>query len=144
MTYSIREQILAAIATALTNTTQVSTRIYRSRVEAFSRSEAPALVIEPGTDELLQEVSTCKYDWRLTVTVAVYTRGGTIPDQTADPIVVDVHARLMADRTLGGLAMDVIPISVDPTFEGADQVACWTVMSFAVRYRTSVTSITSQ
>lgn len=144
MTYSIRERIVAAMAAALAGTTQVSTRIYRSRVEAFSRSEAPALVVEPGTDEVLQEVSTCKLDWRLTVTVAVYTRGGTIPDQTADPIVIDVHSRVMADRTLGGLAMDVIPVSVEPIFESADQVAAWTVITFAVRYRTSVTSITSQ
>jgi hypothetical protein len=143
MTYSIREQILAAIATALTNTTQVGTRIYRSRVEAFSRSEAPALVIEPGTDEVLQELSICKLDWRLTVTVAVYVRGA-IPDQVADPIIADVHAKLMADRTLGGLAMDVIPVSVDPQIEKADQVASWTVITWAVRYRTSVTSITAQ
>lgn len=144
MTYSIRERIVAAMAAALANTVQVGTRIYRSRVEAFSRAEAPALVVEPGTDEVLQELSICKLDWRLTVTVAVYTRGGSIPDQTADPIVIDVHSKIMADRTLGGLAMDVIPVSVDPTFESADQVACWTVITFAVRYRTSVTSITSQ
>lgn len=143
MTYSIRERIVAAMAAALVNTTQVGTRIYRSRVEAFSRSEAPALVIEPGTDEVLQELSICKLDWRLTVTVAVYVRGA-IPDQVADPIIADVHAKLMADRTLGGLAMDVIPVSVDPQIEKADQVASWTVITWAVRYRTSVTSITAQ
>lgn len=143
MTYSIRERIVAAMAAALVNTTQVGTRIYRSRVEAFSRSEAPALVVEPGTDEMQQELSICKLDWRLLVTVAVYVRG-SIPDQVADPIIADIHAKLMADRTLGGIALDLIPISVDPQIQSADQVASWTVLTWAVRYRTSVTSITAQ
>ena len=42
-----RESILAAIRTALTNTTGVSTRIYRSRVEPLARGELPAIVVEP-------------------------------------------------------------------------------------------------
>ena len=136
-----REQILAAIATALEGTTDVSTRIYRSRVEAFARNEAPALVIEPGTDSAAEEqVSTCKIDWRLPVLVAVYTRGA-IPDQLADPIIASIHSQLMADRTLGGLAMDIWPGTVDPQMEKADQPALWTVLTYNVRYRTSVTDL---
>jgi len=44
---SKREQILSAIATTLAGTAGVSTRIYRSRVDAMSRAETPALLIEP-------------------------------------------------------------------------------------------------
>ena len=83
-----RESILAAIASTLAGTTGVGTRIYRSRMEAFARNEAPALVIEPGTDSASEElVSTCKIDWRLPVLIAVYTRGA-VPDQLADPIII--------------------------------------------------------
>ena len=136
-----REQIMAAIATTLEGTTDVGTRIYRSRVEAFARNEAPALVIEPGTDSAAEEqVSTCKIDWRLPVLVAVYTRGA-IPDQLADPIIASIHSQLMADRTLGGLAMDIWPGTVDPQMEKADQPALWTVCTYNVRYRTSVTDL---
>jgi hypothetical protein len=138
-----RESILAAIVTTLAGTTGVSTRIYRSRVEAFARSEAPALVIEPGTDSAAEElVSTCKIDWRLPVLIAVYTRGA-IPDQLADPIINSIHTKLMADRTLGGLVMDIWPGTVDPQIESADQPALWTVCTYNVRYRTSVTSLTA-
>jgi len=138
-----RETILAAIVTTLAGTTGVSTRIYRSRVEAFARSEAPALVIEPGTDSAAEElVSTCKIDWRLPVLIAVYTRGA-IPDQLADPIINSIHTKLMADRTLGGLVMDIWPGTVDPQIESADQPALWTVCTYNVRYRTSVTSLTA-
>jgi hypothetical protein len=140
---SKRETILAAITATLAGTTGVSTRIYRSRVEAFARSEAGALVIEPGTDSAAEElVSTCKIDWRLPVLIAVYTRGA-IPDQLADPIISSIHSKLMADRTLGGLVMDIWPGTVDPQIESADQPALWTVCTYNVRYRTSVTSLTA-
>ena len=136
-----REQILAAIATTLEGTADVGTRIYRSRVEAFARNEAPALVIEPGTDSAAEEqVSTCKIDWRLPVLIAVYTRG-PIPDQLADPIIASIHSQLMADRTLGGLVMDIWPGTVDPQMEKADQPALWTVLTYNVRYRSSVTDL---
>lgn len=140
---SRREQILAKIATTLAGTVGVSTRIYRSRVEAFQRNEAPALVIEPGIDTSAPEpVSTCKIDWTLQVLIAVHTRGG-IPDQTADPTIVSIHSKLMADRTLGGLAMDCWPVSIEPQFDKADMTSNWTVLTYQVRYRTSISSIES-
>jgi hypothetical protein len=81
MTAIKREQIIAAVATALAGTTGVSTRIYRSRAEAFARDEAPAIIIEPAADVPRGEpVSTCKIDWTLTIAVIVYTRGA-IPDR---------------------------------------------------------------
>jgi len=45
-----REQILAALKTNLANTTGVGSRIYRSRPEAFSKAETPAIVLEPISD----------------------------------------------------------------------------------------------
>ena len=42
---SKREQILAALKTKLTGTTGVAKRIYRSRPEAFSRAETPAIIL---------------------------------------------------------------------------------------------------
>ena len=138
-----RESILAAIATALDGTVQVGARIYRSRAEAFARNEAPALLIEPGPDTPREEpVSTCKIDWRLSVDVVVYTRGA-IPDQLAGPIVADVHSKLMADRTLGGLAMDIWPGPVQHQKDQADAAAGWTVCNYSVRYRTSLTDLSA-
>lgn len=131
---SRREQILAHVATVLAGTVDVGGRIYRSRVEAFTRDEAPAIVIERGPDRA-QTYSTCKLDWAMEILVAVHTRG-QIPDQLADPIAVDVHARLMADRSLGGLAIDIVPTSDDPQRDKADLTSLWQVMTYQVRYRT--------
>jgi hypothetical protein len=132
------ELILAAITTALAGADDVDTRIYRSRVEAFARNEAPALIVEPTEDIARQEpVSMCWIDWTLGVDVVIYTRGA-VPDQLAAPIRGDVHQRLMDDRTLGGEAVDIWPTRVQHLRDQADATAGWTVLGYAVRYRSRV------
>ena len=66
---------------------------------------------------------------------------GAVPDQAGDPIVCQVHTRLMADRTLGGLAMDIVPANVEPAFDSADRPSSLTLLTYEVRYRTSVEDI---
>ena len=135
-----REQVLAAIRTALTGTTGVGTRIYRSRVEPLARQESPAIVIEPVSDTAEQNTSLPTLDWSLVVRVAVIVRG-MVPDQLADPIVADAHSKIMADLTLGGYAIDVQPQSVSFDLVEADQPAGVIALDYLVRYRTSVTNL---
>ena len=135
-----REQVLTAIRTALTGTTGVGTRIYRSRVEPLARQESPAIVVEPVSDSAEQNTALPTLDWSLTVRVAVIVRG-EIPDQLADPIVEDAHGKIMADLTLGGYAIDVQPQSVSFDLMEADQPAGVIMMDYLVRYRTSVTDL---
>ena len=137
-----RETILAAVRTALTGTTGVSTRIYRSRVEPLARGETPALVVEPISDTAEQNTSLPRLDWSLTVRVAVIVRGN-IPDQVADPIVEDLHSKLMADLTLGGYAMDIQPQGVNFDLSEADQPSGVITCDYLIRYRTSVDNLAS-
>jgi len=135
-----RETIMAAVRTALTGTTGVDSRIYRSRVEPMARAESPAIVVEPVSDTAQQNTSLPTLDWSLTVRVAVIVRGA-IPDQIADPVVESLHAKLMADLTLGGVAIDVQPQSVNFEMVEADQPAGVISCDFLIRYRTSVTNL---
>jgi len=135
-----RESILTAVATALTGTTGVSTRIYRSRVEPLSRGESPAIVIEPISDTAEQNTSLPTLDWSLTVRISVIVRGA-IPDQLADPIVESLHSKLMADLTLGGVAIDIQPQSVNFEMVEADQPAGVISCDYLIRYRSSVTNL---
>jgi len=137
-----REQVLAAIKTALTGTTGVGTRIYRSRVEPLARQESPAIVIEPVSDNAEQNTALPTLDWSLTVRIAVIVRGN-VPDQLADPIVADMHSKIMADLTLGGVAIDVQPQSVGFELVEADQPAGVIACDYLVRYRSSVTNLAS-
>ena len=138
---SIREQILSRIATTvLPGTVQIGSRIYRSRAQAYSRNEAPAITVNPGEDNPANAPRTTgaslgRLDQVLPVLIEIYVRGN-VPDQLADPIGVDVHARMMADRTLGGLAQDVQPDGWRPEYEQADATAGWIGHKFLIRYRT--------
>jgi len=135
-----RESILSYIVTSLAGTTGVGTRIYRSRVEAFARSECPALVVEPINDEASIDTSLPTYTWRLTVRVAAIVRGA-VPDQLADPIVQSLHSKLTADLTLGGYAMDLQPINVSWELVESDQPTGVVMCDYRVLYRTTVTNL---
>ena len=135
-----RETILAAIRTALTGTTGVSTRIYRSRVEPLTRGESPAIVVEPVSDTAEQNTALPTLDWSLTVRVAVIVRGD-VPDQVADPIIEDLHARLMADLTCNGFAYDVQPSTVNFDLQEADQPSGVITCDYVVKYRTRVANL---
>jgi hypothetical protein len=135
-----RESILAGIRTALTGTTGVSTRIYRSRVEPLARGELPAIVVEPINDVCVQLTSTPTLDWTLTVRIAVIVRGN-IPDQVADPIVESLHAKVMADLTVGGHAYDVQPTGVSFDMQEADQPSGVISCDYVVKYRTQVANL---
>jgi hypothetical protein len=135
-----RETILAAIRTALIGTTGVSTRIYRSRVEPLARGELPAIVVEPVSDNAEQNTSLPTLDWTLTVRIAVIVRGD-VPDQVADATVESLHAKVMADLTLGGNAYDVQPVSVSFDLIEADQPSGVISCEYAVKYRTRVADL---
>ena len=112
---SKREQILAAIKTNLANTTGVGTRIYRSRVEALTRSETPAIIIEPVSDTPQDTNSfNNKITWEFKIRISVIARGST-PDNVADPTIESLHTKVLNDPSIGGLAIDVRPSTT--TFE---------------------------
>ncbi len=136
-----RETILTAVVTALAGTTGVGARIYRSRVEPLARAESPAIIVEPLNDAAQQNTSLPTLDWSLTVRVAIIVRGN-VPDQLADPIVESAHAKLMADLTLGGYAIDVQPQNVTFELLEADQPAGVISLDYLIRYRTNVADLT--
>lgn len=135
-----REAILSAIRTALTGTTGVGTRIYRSRVEPLARAESSALIVEPISDLPTQNTSLPTLDHTLNVRVVVIVRAA-VPDQTADPIIESLHTKLMADLTLGGLCIDIQPGQTDFTLESADVPVGVIFCTFRVLYRTSVSDL---
>ncbi len=136
---SKRETILQRIVTALAGTTGVSTRIYRSRVEPLARGEAPAIVVEPVSDAAEQDTLGTLM-WTLTFRVSVIVRGA-VTDQLADPAMLDVHSKLMADATLDGLVIQLLPTTVSFETIEADQPAGVVSAEFTAQYRTALNSL---
>lgn len=139
MTVSRREQILAAVKSKLDADGGVGGSTFRSRQAALSRNDGTAVVIEPLLDQSTQ-MAIPMLDWRLSLAITVIARGD-IPDQIADPVVAEIHRRMMADLTLGGLAYDVQPQSSSWEFVSADKDAALVTMSFDMLYRTALEDI---
>jgi len=140
---SKREQILAKIKTNLTGTTGVGTRIYRSRVEPMTRGESPSLVIEFVTDEpTVNSATHLKLDWTLRVRIVVIVRSQT-PDTTADPTIESLHTKIVSDPTLGGLAIDVRPLTVTFDVVEADQPAGIISCEYEIDYRSSYNDLST-
>lgn len=136
-----REAILSQIATQLASVSGVNGRVYRSRVEPLARGESPALVVEPRGDQA-QQTTIPRLDWTLTVAVMVIVRGA-VPDQLADPIVASLHSKIMADQSLGGLAMAIQPQGVTFEMIEADQPAGVITCEYNVLYKSSLTDQTT-
>ena len=141
MTTSRREHILQALVTTLNGLATVTPRIYRSRQEAFSRGAAPAVVLEPVGNEPEPKragVTTLPHGLEVRVILLV---DAVIPDQAADPILVDIHDRFMLDVSLGGLAQNIEP---GRTVWGMEADGLAVVESYyVVRYRTFIKDLTS-
>ena len=137
-----REQILAQIATTLASTAGVSGRVYRSRATAVARAESPAIIVEPVTDTAQQVTSLPKLDWTLRVRIVVVSR--SVDSYTdADSVIESMHSLLMADLTLGGIAIDVQPVLTSFDFIDADQPAGVFSNEYDVKYRTQVADLTT-
>ena len=136
-----RENILAAVKTALTGTAGVGARIYRTRVDPVARAESPAIIIQPIRDVPTQNASHVTLDWTLTVRVTVIERAD-IPDQAADDTVESLHSNIMSDLTLGGYAIDIQPIRTEFQFIEADKPSALISCEYEIRYRTEVDDLT--
>ena len=140
MADSRRELILARLKTNLDAISGVT--IYRSRVEPLSRSETPAISIEPVTDMPDNTSFFDKIDWTLRVRVSTFVRAA-IPDDTSDTYTQAVHLKLMADQTVNSYALDLSPDRTDFDLIEADIPLGIISQDFLVRYRTSRTDLTS-
>lgn len=136
---AIREDIMSALATKLNAGGNLGGSVFRSRSAAQARTDGIVVVIEPVADQASQFVIP-KVDWRLTIAVTVIARG-SVPDQTADPVVAEAYKRVMSDLTLGGLCYDIQPQAAQWDIVSADKDAAVVTNLFDVLYRTSLTDI---
>ena len=138
-----RERILAAIKTNLANTVGVGTRIYRSRAEAFTRSETPAIIIEPISDTPAETQNfNDRVNWDFRIKISVVVRGA-VPDQVADPTIESLHTKVLTDPSIGGLALDIRPSTTNFEILDADQPAGVISCEFDIEYRTTYNSLTT-
>ena len=135
-----RELILARLKTNLDAISGAT--VYRSRVEPLARSEAPAIIIEPVSDQPTDNNFYDKLDWTMRVRVSTIVRAAQ-PDDVSDTYTQAVHLKLMADQTVNTYALDLTPDRTEFSLVEADIPLGIISQDFLVRYRTSRTDLTS-
>lgn len=134
-----RELILARIKSNLDAITGAT--VYRSRVEPLARGEAPAVIVEPVSDQP-SEVFSSKLQWSLRVRVTVIVRAN-VPDDDSDTYTQQVHSLIMSDPTCNGYALDIDPDRVDFSLYEADVPLGVISMDYMVMYRSGRTDLTA-
>ena len=138
MADSKRETILKAVKALLVNVPGVA-QVYRSRPIPFDRGQLPGVILSWVTDTPSEEVRGYT-DWRLQVVITVCT-ADDVPDQVADPIIQDIHSKIMADVSLGGLSMDIGLSPVQNEVIEGDKNRGFISMGYRIDYRTSFTNL---
>ena len=136
--HSIREQILLAVLAAVRPHAQsFGATLHRSPTVAISREQCPALVVFPESESITERAND-RVTRELTVRVVALARAvpPAIPESEADRLLTAAHAALMADGTLGGLALGIREQECDWEVEDADAVAAAIPARYRITYRT--------
>ena len=123
-------------------------RVYRNRARTLSTSTHNAVVvrIERSASQLAQ-VQGGRTSWSTLIAIDCYGRDtdGALLGSTADLVVEGVFARLDADSSLGGLAMDVEPLDGETLAWDVEELetgmACITARFF-VKHQTTGRTLT--
>lgn len=138
---SIREQILQAVVDSILNKTPAADRVFRSRVQALTREELPAVVIKAGDEDVLQFGSGV-VQRTLEIKLEFFGRGDPA-DQLLDPVIVAAHAELATSEFLAGLLHQFKEKSTDsPVFDDNDDSSGLIVVTYLATYLTSASDLT--
>lgn len=138
---SKREKIVRAIMDALAPIPGVGGRVFRSQADPNPRELTPFISVH-WTNEQRSDDTVQLMGRQLTVEVAVYTLGD-VPDSLADDIVVAAHKLIMADPSLGGLAIDTMLDDASAEIIAADFPAAKVTHAYVVKFRHSYGDMTA-
>lgn len=139
---SKREQVLAALLTLLNTATAVCSNTERERMRPWSDDVSLAINIVPEADPR-QDTGGVSYTDRAMLIDFQITSRGDSPTTLADATVVALHTRLMSNRTLTGLVIDIEAGDNDFDWDDKDRDECLIHQRYFVRYRTSETDLST-
>lgn len=139
------EQITQAIVAALTTPAMTSVpaaRVFRDADSALSSNDWPALLVETGDEFAPQTVLIGRKFRTVDVQVTALAQAGAGAALTAaDAAYVEAFGRVMADRTLGGLAFDVLEGQTARASEAYGERVATIRKTYSIQYETAETSL---
>lgn len=132
------EAITQAVVSALTvppMTSVPAARVYRDLHGAMQADDLPAIAVETG-DEDTPDRRTTRHKLRwLDLQVTVVARGAS-PYTAGDAALVEAFGRVFADRSLGGLAMEVLEGPTRRERSPAEQQVGAVTKTYRIQYTT--------
>lgn len=132
----ITREVLARIASAV-----APVPVLRQPVTPQAREASPFVAMLVESDQRLQHANLVEQRV-LHLKLSAVSRSADDPWSEADALLCKAHAALLADPTLGGLALGVQQQDVDFDAEDADAQAVAIPASYAVTYRIRVSDLT--
>lgn len=140
MTASVAEQILARVKTALTGTTAASTRVFRSREDAFDQEELPAINLWRRTGDIESHANTLNRSL-LVFELDLHAQGAEW-ETAADALHVQVDGILDADATLATLGRGLRCTGTEALGGSADFVSGRITARYQVQFITRSGNLT--
>jgi len=135
----VRRQIREYFGSYLTGLTTTGSNVFESRVYPMQSAKLPAILIYT-TSEASEEVAFSKKRMQerlLDVQVEGYIRAITGFDDKLDLIASEVETAILADPTLGGLAVNTVLSGTEAEYSGDAEQPVGTIrLTFQVQYRT--------
>lgn len=141
MSTSIRSQILAAINTVL-NADGAPCQFFRSRQDEFQLAELPAGNFFPISETNIIDAKEAACTLSISVAAVVATAQDPV-DDAADVLLIWAEKQLMADQTLGGLAVWIEKKETQWFMEQKGAEQCGAIVKFDINYRTALTDTTA-
>lgn len=114
--------------------------VLRQPTTAIARDQTPALVLAIVSDAPVKR-SNDRMERELVVRLTSYARDPTDGYAVADDLLCKTHLALLADTTLGGLALSLTEMEADYQVEDADVEAIALPAIYRITYRTLVSDI---
>jgi len=114
--------------------------VLRQPTTAIARDQTPALVLAIVSDAPVKR-SNDRMERELVVRLTSYARDPTDGYAVADDLLCRSHVALLADTTLGGLALSLAEMEADYLVEDADVEAIAIPAIYRITYRTLVSDI---
>jgi hypothetical protein len=125
------EQIIAAIAAKLT---AAGIRNRTDTANPYSYEDAPAIIVDCGNESPRGVIGQGFVYWDLQVTLWIIGMGA-IPKLAPESTRVAAHTALYADRSLGGLIIDIQAGAVNRQIDQDNPAAGITEAIYLIQYR---------
>lgn len=126
------------IETLLAGVSGVTT--HRDIVRAIDRAELLALVVEQGDEPAPQVEFIGTSERSIEINVSVVAKGGA-PYSRADAPLLAAHNLIMADRSLGGMALDITEGPTNRQRDALEREVGVITKTYTVAYRTASDSL---